>query len=204
MKNSKFAMLLFSSLFLLCSCTTSGTPVPTNMPVSTVSPSISNISTSSVSTSPTANFSLPSDALAKSPVDFSLKDINGNTISSSSYNGKATVINLFATWCTYCEQEMPFFSKLETEYGDKINIVYIDSSDDASTAELKAFLKKYNISSKNVLIDSSSSVLHKYGYTGLPATIVIDSSGTVRKMQLGAFTTYQKLKDFVVKYGQVK
>src|SRR3989304_3396813 len=51
----------------------------------------------------------PAERPGRGPPPFSLRDISGNSISSTRFAGKPIVINFFATWCPPCRQEIPGF-----------------------------------------------------------------------------------------------
>lgn len=200
----KFSIIfMVLSILVLGSCSSSMQPEPTRSAISTTSSVVTNNPASTASVSQNVNSALPTDALNKAQNAFELKDINGNTVKSASYTGKPTIINFFASWCDYCMQEMPYFTKLEKEYGSKINMVYINSSDILDTDDIKSLFRQNDWVYTTLLIDQDAKVLHSYAFTGIPVTIIIDSNGTIRKIKSGAFSSYQQLKNYVVQYGQV-
>lgn len=58
-------------------------------------------------------------------IDFTGVDLKGNKLSSSSFKGKITVIDFWATWCGPCKAEMPSLKDLEEKYGEQINFVSV-------------------------------------------------------------------------------
>lgn len=204
MKKTIFITLMLLFAMLTSACSNSSSQMPTISPLSTVTAEISNNTPIATLPAVTQNISLPADAINKTPISFNLKDVNGNTISSSSFNGKPTIINFFATWCGYCENEMPYFVMLEDEYGDRINVVYIDTLDDVSVSDLKLFFSDRDMDYSNVLIDEDSKLLTAYGYAGVPVSLILDSNGVIHKIRFGAFSSYMTLKNYMVNYGQIK
>lgn len=188
---------------ILSSCANSTSSSPTISPESAVLATDDNYTVSPVATPSAQNSSLPADALDRTPNAFTLKDLDGKTVSSSSFNGKPTIINFFATWCKYCEYEMPYFKQLEEEYGDRINIVYIDTLEEASSEDIKAFFKKHDMTYRTVLFDADSALLYSYSSSSIPLSIIIDPDGRIRKIKLGAFTSYKTLENYMVNYGQL-
>ena len=94
-------------------------------------------------------------------------------------DGKVHVINFWATWCAPCIKELPFFEKLNTEYGDKNVDVLLVSLDFPHLYELKLkpFIKKKNLQSKVIALDDvdMNTWIPKIDETwsgSLPATII--------------------------------
>ncbi len=58
-------------------------------------------------------------------LDFEGIDLKGNRIKASSFKGKITVIDFWATWCGPCKAEMPSLKTLEEKYGSEINFVSV-------------------------------------------------------------------------------
>jgi thiol-disulfide isomerase/thioredoxin len=95
--------------------------------------------------------------------------------------GKAVLLNLWATWCVPCREEMPALNALEKEAGAnnfEVVTVNIDTGDDEKP---KTFMSEYGIDSLKLYRDSSMGVfnaLKKEGLAfGLPATLLIDDQG---------------------------
>ena len=93
------------------------------------------------------------------------------------------VINFWATWCSPCVKELPYFESVNNEYADKNVKVILVSLDFPSQIEskLKPYLKKNKIKSNVILLDDSKMnkwvprVSEKWD-GGIPATIIINSS----------------------------
>jgi len=118
---------------------------------------------------------------AKAP-DFSLTDINGNTVSLAAFSGKVVILDFFASWCPPCRQEIPDFIELEKAYGDKgfamIGVALVKAD------EAKEFAGKIGINYP-VLVDDGK-VSEAYGpIRSIPTTFIIDKSGKIVKMYIG-------------------
>ena len=121
------------------------------------------------------------EAGASAP-DFSLVDINGNTVSLSALNGKVVILDFFASWCPPCRQEIPDFIELEKFYGDK-NFTMIGVAL-VSAGEAKEFAGKMGINYP-VLVDDGK-VSEAYGpVRSIPTTFIINKSGKIAKMYIG-------------------
>ena len=51
--------------------------------------------------------------------DFSVKDLQGHSLSSADLRGKVVLIDFWATWCQPCKKEMPGYQKLADRYGSR-------------------------------------------------------------------------------------
>ena len=113
---------------------------------------------------------------------FSLKNIDGKTITLASLKGKAVYLNFFATWCGPCNEEAPFIAKLAAKYKSKGLTTYgIDEQESRDKAV--GFIKKYKLT-YGVLLDDTS-VGNTYGALGLPLHVFIDKKGIVKTYRIG-------------------
>jgi peroxiredoxin len=114
----------------------------------------------------------------KTVPDFSLKDLDGNTVKLSDYKGKIVILNFWAVWCKYCTLEMPDLNELnkELENGNEAVILAVDVQESAD--KVKNYLSSNNINLK-VLMDQDGSVTQKYGVSGFPTTFIINKDGTL-------------------------
>ena len=93
------------------------------------------------------------------------------------------VINFWATWCSPCVKELPYFESVNKEYADKNVKVILVSLDFPSQIEskLKPYIKKNNIKSNVILLDDSKMnkwvprVSEKWD-GGIPATLIVNLS----------------------------
>ncbi len=121
--------------------------------------------------------------------DFKAVDANGNDVTLSSYFGKPTVVNFWATWCGYCVREMPMFESKYKEMGDKINFVMVNLTDgDRETLKKATEHIKENKYTFPVLFDTYGEALQTYETYTIPVTLFINSDGTVMEKYTGALT----------------
>lgn len=125
-------------------------------------------------------------AMAVPPAPISLRDVSfkgaeGQPLSISSFAGKTVLLNVWATWCVPCREEMPALNALEKSVGnDKFEVVAvnIDTGDEEKT---KAFRTEYAIDKLGYYRDNTMgvfNVLKKQGLAfGLPVTLLIDGKG---------------------------
>lgn len=123
-----------------------------------------------------------------SPVFTNYVDIKGGTRSLSSFKGKFVYIDVWATWCGPCIQQIPFLQQLEEEYKNK-NIAFVSISTDESqrsggsweAAEKKwrNFVKDKNMSGVHLWSGEDFSFQQAYKINTIPRFILIDPKGNI-------------------------
>ncbi|WP_416826773.1 thiol-disulfide oxidoreductase ResA [Ectobacillus polymachus] len=127
--------------------------------------------------------------IGKPAPNFSLTDMNGNTITLQSLKGKGVFLNFWGTWCKPCEEEMPFMNELYATYKDKgVEIVALNA--DETNLAVKNFAQQYNLTFP-IAIDKGQKVINTYGVGPLPTTFLIDKNGKVLKQITGTQTKEQ-------------
>ncbi|MEJ1119827.1 TlpA disulfide reductase family protein [Phyllobacterium sp. CCNWLW109] len=106
---------------------------------------------------------------------------DGKPVRISDFKGKTLLVNLWATWCAPCREEMPALDALETNKGsDKFEVVTIniDTGDDTKP---KAFLSEIGVKSLDLYRDPSMGVFNELKRKslafGLPVTMLVDKEG---------------------------
>lgn len=109
------------------------------------------------------------------------KDASGADKTLKDFKGKALLVNLWATWCIPCREEMPALNGLQAAKGGNQFEVVAVNIDSGSDEKPKAFISDNGIDHLGFYRDSTMGVfnaLKKEGLAfGLPATLVIDKNG---------------------------
>jgi len=108
---------------------------------------------------------------------FALKDGSGKTISLEKYRGKVLLLDFWATWCTGCKKEIPWFTEFEKTYGANGFAVVGVSMDQEGWKVLRPFLAEHHVPYPMVLGDEATAT--RYGIENLPDTFLIDRKGRV-------------------------
>lgn len=125
-------------------------------------------------------------AMSLPPAPISLRDVSfkgaeGQPLSIGNFAGKTVLLNVWATWCVPCREEMPALNALEKSTGnDKFEVVAINI-DTGDEEKPKAFRAEYAIDKLGYYRDNTMgvfNVLKKQGLAfGLPVTLLIDDKG---------------------------
>lgn len=112
----------------------------------------------------------------KSAPDFSLSDIHGNIISSTSLQGKIVLINFWASWCPPCRAEMPSLNKLYLELKGDNRFVFLFVNEDDDKSKAIQFIQKNNYS---IPIYKRNHIPPEIYNGTLPTTVVLDKQGNI-------------------------
>nr|WP_112662475.1 redoxin family protein [Microvirga flavescens] len=118
---------------------------------------------------------------SKTPPALAFTDAAGQPKALSDFKGKAVLVNLWATWCVPCREEMPALDKLQAELGAGDFEVVAINVDTRNPDKPKAWLQENGIHNLAYYADPSGKVLQtlqKSGHVvGLPTTVLVDGSG---------------------------
>lgn len=125
-------------------------------------------------------------ALTSAP-DFSLPDLNGNTVTLSEQRGKVVLMVFWATWCPPCRQEMPSINRLYQTLGG-VDFTVLGINMDKRVPQVKTFAsaKGYNLTFP-ILLDMDGQVAGLYGVYNIPQAFIIDKNGSVVQRYLGYY-----------------
>ncbi|MGA2409342.1 MAG: TlpA disulfide reductase family protein [Candidatus Binataceae bacterium] len=126
-------------------------------------------------------------AAGKEAADFSLPALDGQMIALSSLRGKVVFLNVWATWCPPCREEMPAIEALYEKFKDDKNFVVLAVSQDSDgIAPVASYVKK-NGFKFDVLLDPENKVGEAYDVSGIPETFIIDQRGRIVAHHVGPY-----------------
>ncbi|GAC1605556.1 MAG: hypothetical protein NVS3B21_35140 [Acidimicrobiales bacterium] len=101
-------------------------------------------------------------------------------ISLAAYRGTPVVVNMFASWCVNCRQELPAFARAASELRGRVQFVGINSQE---TGDGVGMAKEFDLASKGFALardigpTPSASLHDAYGARGMPVTVFYDRDG---------------------------
>lgn len=123
--------------------------------------------------------------------NFQLQTLDGENVTLSDYQGKAVILNFWATWCPPCRKEIPDFVKM-TKNRDSDRFVILGVTLQSGTPdEIRKFAKEQGMNYP--VLTGDESYLRKLtqlygGIRGIPTTFVIGPEGKIHKKYLGPQT----------------
>ena len=111
------------------------------------------------------------------PPDISFTDANGSEHRLAEFHGHGMVINLWATWCAPCVEEMPSLAALSKALAPDDIAVLPLSSDRGGAKTVQGYFQEHDITGLPVLLDPHSAAAHAWHVRGIPASFVIDKKG---------------------------
>ena len=110
--------------------------------------------------------------------DFKGVDVNGKEYTLADFRGKYVYIDVWATWCGSCRQEIPYLKKLDEDYKDA-QIVFLSLSVDQDKAKWEKMVKEQSMSGVQLHIGQNSSFQQAYKVEGIPHFILLDREGRI-------------------------
>lgn len=114
---------------------------------------------------------------------FTLPALGGGEISLAANKGKFVFLNIWATWCGPCREEMPSMQRLyEKMAGGKFEMIALTIDEDITKVE--EFVKEFNLTFP-IALDPKQTIALQYKITGVPETYLISPDGVVMHHIIG-------------------
>lgn len=132
----------------------------------------------------TAQAVKPEDVVVGNTIpDFSLKTLDGKTVSKDSLKGEVVVLNFWASWCGPCMSEIPELKELAA--GSKAKVVGI-ALDEKGSETVKPFADQHQLN-YTVLV-GDQDIFQQFNGVGIPYTLVLDRDQRIVKVYRGPAT----------------
>lgn len=135
---------------------------------------------------------LPEKMTDKPAPDFTLKDIDGNTVQLSKLRGKVVVLDFWATWCGPCKRSLPAMKMAVDKYKNDSDVVFLfihtweRGTAEQANKDAKAYLHDHGFDEFHLVMDTvnpktkKNDAVSAYGVDGIPAKFIIDKQGKIR------------------------
>lgn len=126
--------------------------------------------------------------LMKAP-DFYVYNRKDKKVNLSDFKGKPIVLNFWASWCTPCKYEMPFFQEVYEKYGKDVEVMMVNLNGGGNDKRINAdaFILEGGYKFP-VYYDTDSDAAIKYGITAMPVTFILNEKGEIVTGRKGAIT----------------
>ncbi|MEP6998212.1 MAG: TlpA disulfide reductase family protein [Betaproteobacteria bacterium] len=105
------------------------------------------------------------------------EDGNGQKRTLADFKGKVVLLNIWATWCGPCREEMPTLDRLQQRLGSTDFEVVALSIDRGGQAAVRSFLDHIKVQRLAIYVDASAEAHAKLGAVGIPTTLLLDREG---------------------------
>lgn len=119
--------------------------------------------------------------------ELTLTDMQGVSRSLSDYRGQVVLVNLWATWCPPCKEEMPALQAFYDKH-ERNGFVIIAVNDGDPAADVFQFVKDYKLTFPVWLDPTYIATEQAFKTLNLPSSFVIDRDGTTRLMWVGGIS----------------
>lgn len=127
-------------------------------------------------------------------VDLKIKDVKGQLVSLKSYKGKVIYIDIWATWCGPCLEELPYMDSLRNYFKNDKSIQFISLSIDDDISKWKNYLSKNKMDTDQWIIDRE--LLKAYNVITIPRVIILDKDFNIAAMS-GESPSSKRIKKYL-------
>ncbi|WP_322002903.1 TlpA disulfide reductase family protein [Marinobacter alexandrii] len=109
--------------------------------------------------------------------ELAFEDKDGNPLTLADFQSKVILLNIWATWCAPCREEMPTLDSLQAQLGGEQFEVIALSVDHAGIRVVEKFYQETGVQHLRKYIGPSTLATSKLGIEGVPTTLLIDHDG---------------------------
>ena len=126
----------------------------------------------------------PAPQVGRPAPDFTLNDSAGSSVKLSAYKGKVVLLDFWATWCTGCKVEIPWYVEFQNKYRNDGLVAIGVSMDDDGWKSVKPFLEEHKLNYPVVIANQELTTRYG-GLPSLPMTLLIDRDGKIAESHAG-------------------
>lgn len=119
--------------------------------------------------------------------EYAVATLAGDTISLAALRGQAVMLNVWATWCIPCREEMPLLEALHREFADQgLRVMGVSVDASSMTRDVEQFIEDRNLTF-TILHDPDDRVTRAFRARAVPETYLIDRNGQLVRRWIGKF-----------------
>lgn len=122
----------------------------------------------------------------RSVPEIRFQDEQGHDLTLADFRGRVVLLNVWATWCVPCRQEMPTLDRLQARLGGKDFLVMALSLDRKGVEAVKGFYQEVGVEKLAIYVDPSGQGSRGLAIPGVPTTLLIDREGREVARKTGA------------------
>jgi len=129
--------------------------------------------------------------------DLSFDCLGGGTLDLAHAPGSPTVLNLWATWCAPCREELPLIQQFADEAGDRVRVIGVNSQDGVPQAT--SFAADAGLGFP-IAYDGDGELAAELGLNVLPFTVFVAADGSVTHVQPAVVRSVDELRSLVAQH----
>ena len=118
----------------------------------------------------------------------SFMDGRGGTLTMADFKGQVVVLNIWATWCLPCREEMPSLDRLQATLGGEEFQVVALSIDKTGLREIEYFFEDFDLDNLTIYRDEEQKLYDELGIIAIPTSLIIDREGREIGRMIGPAT----------------
>jgi peroxiredoxin len=127
-------------------------------------------------------------AIGAAAPEYSAQTLDGTAISLTDLRGRVVLLNIWATWCKPCREEIPALESLHQRHGaEGLDVVGVSIDLSSERPRVEGFARALG-ATYPLWLDPDDKVSNTFLAIGVPATYLIDRSGTLRWRHMGPIT----------------
>lgn len=127
-----------------------------------------------------------------------LSNLNNEQVNLAKSTGKPMLINLWASWCTPCINELPLLNEAQ-QFSSGVEIIAINMGETA--LKIEPFQSRYDLTMP-ILLDPQLQMKQLFNVSGYPVSIMVTDSGTIQSIIYGEITDFNKLLEDLNKLSE--
>jgi len=117
--------------------------------------------------------------------DYAARTIDGSPVTLASLRGSTVLLNVWATWCHPCREELPDLQRLHTAHAAQgLRVVGVSVDERGETAAVRDFAREYGVT-YDIWLDPAQAVSSTFATVGVPTTVLVDRNGTLLWRHVG-------------------